>query len=85
MAARVRDEKDMPNVPDPDFVGSLCEIWFGINYAAYHLAYVRVYLQTAALQTPVEQMKDREQPIRDQMQTDVVICSNSSSCLLLAD
>lgn len=74
MAARVRDEKDMPNVPDPDFVGSLCEIWLGINYAAYHLAYVRVYLQTAALQTPVEQMKDREQPIRDQMQTDVVIC-----------
>jgi hypothetical protein len=74
MAARVRDENDMPDVPDPDFVGSLCEIWFGINYAAYHLAYVRVYLQTAALQTPVEQIKDQEQPIRDQMQTDVVIC-----------
>jgi hypothetical protein len=30
----------MPDVPDQDFVGALCEIWFTINYAAYHLAYV---------------------------------------------
>src|SRR5260370_21476657 len=74
MSDKARNHVDMPDVPNPDFVGSLCEIWFGINYAAYHLAYVRVYLQTAALQTPVEQIKDQEQPIRDQMQTDVVIC-----------
>jgi hypothetical protein len=74
MTARARDENDMPDVPDPDFVGALCEIWFGINYAAYHLAYVRVYLQTAALQTHVEEIKDQEQAIRDQMQADVVIC-----------
>jgi len=74
MTGRAREENDMPNVPDPDFVGTLCEIWFGINYAAYHLAYVRVYLQTAALQTHVEEIKHQEQAIRDQMQTDVVIC-----------
>jgi len=74
MTGRSREENDMPNVPDPDFVGTLCEIWFGINYAAYHLAYVRVYLQTAALQTHVEEIKHQEQAIRDQMQTDVVIC-----------
>lgn len=64
----------MPDVPDPDFVGALCEIWFGINYAAYHLAYVRVYLQTAALQTHAEEIKQQEEAIRNQMQTDVVIC-----------
>lgn len=74
MTARAKDENDMSDVPNPDFVGALCEIWFGINYAAYHLAYVRVYLQTAALQTHVEDTKKQEQAIRDQMQTDVVIC-----------
>jgi len=65
---------DMPEVPDPDIVGSLCEIWFGINYAAYHLAYVRVYLQTAALQTDRKVIEALDQATRDQMQTDVVIC-----------
>jgi hypothetical protein len=54
MGPRMKNENDMPDVPDPDFIGSLCEIWFGINYTAYHLAYVRVYLQTAALQTHVK-------------------------------
>ena len=49
----------MPDVPDPDFVGALCEIWFAINYAAYHLAYIRVYLQTASLQTHVDQIRRR--------------------------
>ncbi len=74
MNARSRDASNMPDVPDPDFVDALSEIWFGINYAAYHLAYVRVYLQTAALQTHVDKLKAQEQAIRDQMQTDVVIC-----------
>jgi len=72
--ARAREGKDMPDVPDPDFVGTLCEIWSVINYAAYHLAYVRVYLQTAALQTHVDEARGQEQAIRDQMQADVVIC-----------
>jgi hypothetical protein len=39
----------MPDVPPPDFVGAMCEIWFTVNYAAYHLAYTRVYLQTLTL------------------------------------
>src|SRR5205823_954385 len=72
MTARVKN--DMPDVPEPDFVGSLCEIWSGINYAAYHLAYVRVYLQTAALQTDVEQLRKQEQAVRDNTQVDVLIC-----------
>ncbi len=74
MTARVRNENDMPDVPDPDFVDALSEIWFCINYASYHLAYVRVYLQTDALQTHVEELKQQEQAIRDQMQIDLVIC-----------
>jgi hypothetical protein len=47
MTVRGKNENDMPDVPDPDFVGTLSEIWFAINYAAYHLAYIRVYLQTS--------------------------------------
>ncbi len=64
----------MPDVPDADFVGSLAEIWFGINNAAYHLAYVRVYLQTAALQTRADKLRGLDQSVRDQTQVDVVIC-----------
>lgn len=74
MNSRGRDKNDMPDVPDPSFVGALCEIWYGINYGAYHLAYVRVYLESAALQTHVDKIRAQEQAIRDQMQTDVVIC-----------
>jgi hypothetical protein len=55
----------MPDVPDPDFVGALCEIWATINYAAYHLAYVQVYLQTAALQTHIDEMHRQDQAFRD--------------------
>jgi hypothetical protein len=65
MSGIPRSEKDMPDVPEMDFIGALCEIWFGLNCAAYHLAYVRVYLQTAALQTDVDQLGKREQDIRD--------------------
>ena len=64
----------MPDVPDPDFVGTLCEIWFAINYAAYHLAYIRVYLQTASLQTHVEQIRKEEQAFRDMTQVDLIVC-----------
>jgi hypothetical protein len=74
VAARAKDKNDMPDVPDPDFVGALAEIWFGINCAAYHLAYVRVYLQTAALQTSVERTRDLDQESRNQLQADTVIC-----------
>src|ERR1700685_2201925 len=74
MGPRMKNENDMPDVPDPDFIGILCGLWFGIDYTAYHLAYVRVDLQTAALQTHVKDVRDHEQVVLDQMQADVVIC-----------
>jgi hypothetical protein len=74
MTVRGKNENDMPDVPDPDFVGTLSEIWFAINYAAYHLAYIRVYLQTSSLQTPVEQIHKEEQAFRDAAQIDMVVC-----------
>ncbi len=74
MTGRTKKDNDMPDVPEVDFVGALSEIWFGLNYAAYHLAYVRVYLQTAALQTDVDQLRKLEQALRDMTQVDVVIC-----------
>jgi hypothetical protein len=74
MTIRGKNENDMPAVPDPDSVGTLCEIWFSINYAAYHLAYIRVYLQTACLQTHVEQIRQEEQAFRDMSQVDLIVC-----------
>ena len=65
---------EMPEVPEPDFVGALSEMWFGISYSAYHLAYVRVYLQTAALQTNKKVLDKQEEALRKLMQTDIVIC-----------
>lgn len=73
MTAR-QNHNNMPDVPELDFVGALCEIWSGINYAAYHLAYVRVYLQTEALQTSAGTIRAQEQVLRDMAQADVVIC-----------
>ena len=64
----------MPDIPEMDFVGSMAEIWFALNCAAYHLAYVRVYLQTAALRTPVSEMAKLEQDVRNKSQADLVIC-----------
>jgi hypothetical protein len=74
MSGKVKGKNDMPDVPKMDFVGSLVEIWFALNCAAYHLAYVRVYLQTAALQTPVSEMAKLERDLRDRAQADLVIC-----------
>ena len=64
----------MPDVPDMDFVGALAEIWFVVSYGAYHLAYVRAYLQTLALQTDVDEIRRQEQGLRDAAQIDTVIC-----------
>jgi len=64
----------MPDIPDPDFVGTLCEIWFTINYAACHLAYVRVYLQTSSLQTHMDEIRKEEQAFRDASQADRIVC-----------
>jgi hypothetical protein len=64
----------MADVPIPDFGDTLSEIWFAINYAAYHLAFVRVYLQTEALQTHREEMLKAEQVFREATQAEVIIC-----------
>ena len=64
----------MPDVPDMDFVGALAEMWFVVSYAAYHLAYVRAYLQIVSLQTDVDVMRKQEQALRDSAQVDTVIC-----------
>ncbi|MGB6624329.1 MAG: hypothetical protein WBE43_06045 [Candidatus Acidiferrales bacterium] len=69
-----RDQNSMPDVPVPDFVGAICEIWFTVNYAAYHLAYTRVYLQTRSMQTPIDELRKHEQAARDQGQVDLIIC-----------
>ena len=65
---------EMPDVPDVDFIGALCELWFGLSCAAYHLSYVRAYSQSSALQTEVEQLRKAEQAVRDLTQVDVIIC-----------
>lgn len=79
MAEQQRSQNDMPDVPKLDFVGALCEMWFGVSYAAYHLAYVRVYLQTAALQTDVDQIRKQEQAFRDMTQVSATACSMKCS------
>lgn len=74
MANNTRKQNAMPDVPELNFSGALCEIWSALNYAAYHLAYVRIYSQTAALQTDADQLRKQEQVLRDMAQVDVVIC-----------
>ena len=69
-----KDQNTMPDVPPPDFVGAVAEIWSTVNYAAYHLAYTRVYLRTRALQTSVDELRRDEQAVRDQGQVDLFIC-----------
>jgi hypothetical protein len=69
-----RNKTKMPGVPEMDFVGSLVEIWFSLNCAAYHLAYVRVYLQTGALQMPMSEITRLEQDLKGRSQADLVIC-----------
>jgi hypothetical protein len=73
-AGMTRDQKIMPDVPTPDFVGAVSEIWLTVNAAAYHLAYTRVYLQTRAMQTPVDELREDDQSARDQSQVDLIIC-----------
>jgi len=74
MTQRLGDKREMPDVPKQDFVDALAEIWFQINFAAYHLAYVRVYSQSDALRTSMEVLRAQDQVTRDHAQVDVVIC-----------
>jgi len=64
----------MPDVPKQDFVDALAEIWFQINFAAYHMAYVRVYSQSEALRTAADVLREQEQDVRNHVQIDIVIC-----------
>ena len=75
MADRTRQSgTEMPDVPDPDFEGALAEVWSGVSYSAYHFAYVKVFLQSAALQTSPKIIETIDQADRNLMQTDLLIC-----------
>lgn len=74
MTDRERKPNVMLDVPDMDFIDAVCEIWSPLSYAAYHLAYVRVYSQAAALQTDVDEVRKQDQVLREIGQADVVIC-----------
>ncbi len=74
MVQRLGEQLQMPDVPKLELTDALSEIWFSINYAAYHLAFVRVYSQSAALRTNNEELRQQEQQVRDNVQTDIVIC-----------
>ena len=74
MSQRFGDKREMPDVPKFDFVDALAEIWFQINFAAYHMAYVRVYSQSDALRTQTQVLRAQEQDVRNDVQIDIVIC-----------
>jgi hypothetical protein len=67
-----RDQKSMPDVPGPDFAGAVSEIWLTVNYA-YRLACTRVYLQTRAMRTPIDELLRDEQATREQGQVGIII------------
>ena len=71
---RLGNKLKMPDLPEQDFVDALSEIWFQISFAAYHMAYVRVYSQSDALRTAVKLLREQDQDVRDHVQTDIVIC-----------
>lgn len=74
MVQRQGERLEMPDVPKLDLSGALAEIWSQLNYAAYHLAYVQVYSQSAALRTNIEIIRAQEQDTRNYAQVDVLIC-----------
>ena len=74
MSQRLGDKREMPDVPKPNFLDALAEIWSQINFAAYHMAYVRVYSQSDALRTKTDVLRDQDQLVRDHVQVDIVIC-----------
>jgi hypothetical protein len=74
MNERLGNKREMPDVPKFDFLGALAEIWFQINYSAYHMAYVRVYSGSGALRMPPAALRVQAQDARDNAQIDVVIC-----------
>jgi hypothetical protein len=74
MRERLGEKRKMPDVPEQDFVDGLAEIWFQINFAAYHMAYVRVYSQSEALRTAANILREQEQDVRNHVQIDIVIC-----------
>lgn len=74
MSQRLGDRREMPDVPKFDFVDAMAEIWFQINFAAYNMAYVRVYSQSEALRTQTQVLRAQDQDVRDHVQIDIVIC-----------
>lgn len=74
MSQRSGDKREMPGVPKYDFLDALAEIWFQVNFAAYHMAYVRVYSQSEALRAQTQALRAQDQDVRDHAQIDIVVC-----------
>jgi hypothetical protein len=74
MVQRLGEQMQMPDVPKLELIDALSEIWFSINYAAYHMAFVRVYSQSEGLRLNRDLLREQEQDVRDYAQTDIVIC-----------
>jgi hypothetical protein len=74
MTQRLGEQLQMPDVPKLELIGALSEIWFSINYAAYQLAFVRVYSQSEALRMKKEVLREQDQEVRDHVQADILIC-----------
>jgi hypothetical protein len=51
MSQRPGDKREIPDVAEFDFVDALAEIWFQFSFAAYQMAYVRVYSESDAPRT----------------------------------
>ena len=83
MAERLGDRREMPDVPKLDLTGSLAEIWFQVSYAAYHMAYVRVYSQSE-LRTKVEQVLGENEEFSHPCPDGRCNLSDPSCCVLLA-
>lgn len=67
-------QNTMPDIPPMDVIDAISEIWSVLNFAAYHLAYVRTYTNTMALQTDVDEIRKLEHPKRELLQEDLLIC-----------
>lgn len=75
MSPRPGSNKEMPNLPEYDLDDAITEIWSSLSYAAYHMAYVRTYSESAAVRTPKPSLESIEdQTTREHALTDIVVC-----------
>ena len=73
----------MPDVPSPNFIDLLAETWFPLSYAAYHMAYVRIYTQSNMFLYKKEVMHQQKEDVRVGAQEDLVICRANLSAFFM--